>query len=214
MRSARGDGGADPLDRGLHVAEQERVMPRQLALEEGAGGGGVVVDRGGRARSRSSRSRPTPRPAPRRAPSRTVGSSNGRPASPSRRYGDRRTVFARQAGFGRSRILAARRPPAAGHTPEGARFAAADPLHGSASDVSRTPVLGGSAFPALAHDLQHDLDPQHHDRGRGADHADGDGREERHLLEEYFVTAAATSQIATTARIIRAMRRRSFMCGG
>jgi hypothetical protein len=31
---------------------------------------------------------------------------------------------------------------------------------------------------------------------------------------EYFVTAAPTSQIATTARIIRATRRRSFMCGG
>ena len=42
---------------------------------------------------------------------------------------------------------------------------------------------GGAALAALAAQLQHDLDPEHHDRDGRADDADREGREERHLLE-------------------------------
>ena len=36
---------------------------------------------------------------------------------------------------------------------------------------------------AFAHELDDDLDPEEDDRRRRAEHADGEGREERHLLE-------------------------------
>ena len=174
---------ADAVDRRGHVAERERVVPGRLRLEERARRRRLVVVPAGRARSRSSRSRRARRRAPRRDPSHTVEWSSGPPASPRRRYGPSRTAS-----------HATTCPTEAGH-PSGQRGCCGGEAaafrdvprrrRGSSGGIPllRNPASRSKRSSTLATELHDHLDPQHHDRRRRADHAHGDRREERHLLE-------------------------------
>ena len=86
---------ADPLHCRGHVAEPKGVVARRLRSRETRARRRGRRARDGRALSRSCRSARALARGRRPAPSRTVSSSSGRPAWPSRRYGRGRTVLVR-----------------------------------------------------------------------------------------------------------------------